>query len=331
MVLGSGDSKRTNGNDGDARNARTNQDEQELEHSPALIGAGSPTSRILPTPAITIPTTASIAFPDSAHESEVDSASPPITSSLPALLGSPKPPSIVIAPSQNIDFGGVTLPGNMVDTENDAHAETFSGGSIPTISFPAPFEADSIKNAYMPPTTSVAASSPAGPGFFCSALDQRYITIDDPGLGQRFYHELHFFCGECGTPFLDPSCSSSAGPEVQQQKDIDNAEEQEENDQTSAFVIHGRHAFCPECDIKLHRSKCRGCKMPIRDEEEAIEAMKIDTISVVRMTQSTSARVNHEWWPGEPGAEDTSVRRIFINQHGPLCREESRIEVTEFG
>ncbi|MCP6373783.1 hypothetical protein NL455_28260, partial [Klebsiella pneumoniae] len=84
-----------------------------------------------------------------------------------------------------------------------------------------------------------------------------------------FYHELHFFCGECGTPFLDPSRSSSAGTESLRKKTGDG-----EEDQTAAYVIHGRHAFCPECDIRLHRAKCKGCKLPIRDEEEALEALK---------------------------------------------------------
>lgn len=47
-----------------------------------------------------------------------------------------------------------------------------------------------------------------------------------------------------------------------------------EEEQTAAFVIHGKHAFCPECDIKLHRPKCKGCRKPIRSEDEALEALK---------------------------------------------------------
>jgi paxillin len=103
-------------------------------------------------------------------------------------------------------------------------------------------------------------------------IDQRFITIDDPNFGKRFYHELHFFCGECGIPFLDPSQSSSAGTEVRGNGDKDGPAYEEE--QTAAFVIHGKHAFCPECDIKLHRPKCKGCRKPIRSEDEALEALK---------------------------------------------------------
>jgi paxillin len=91
-------------------------------------------------------------------------------------------------------------------------------------------------------------------------VDSRFITIDDPTLGQRYYHELHFFCGECGDPFLDPSQSSAAGTEFAKVNDVGG------DDLTKEFVIHGKHAFCPECHVKLHKPKCVACRKPIRDE-----------------------------------------------------------------
>ncbi|KAJ9115806.1 hypothetical protein QFC22_004947 [Naganishia vaughanmartiniae] len=105
-------------------------------------------------------------------------------------------------------------------------------------------------------------------------IDQRFITIDDLNFGKRFYHELHFFCGECGIPFLDPSQSSSAGTELKGRGNQGDPAQNHEEEQTAAFVIHGKHAFCPECDIKLHRPKCKGCRKPIRSEDEALEALK---------------------------------------------------------
>ena len=36
-------------------------------------------------------------------------------------------------------------------------------------------------------------------------VDERFITLDDPELGKRTYHEQHFFCAECGDPFLPPA------------------------------------------------------------------------------------------------------------------------------
>ncbi|KAG6854098.1 hypothetical protein C0991_010512 [Blastosporella zonata] len=35
--------------------------------------------------------------------------------------------------------------------------------------------------------------------------EERFISLDDPALGKRAYHEQHFFCAECGDPFLAPS------------------------------------------------------------------------------------------------------------------------------
>jgi len=92
-------------------------------------------------------------------------------------------------------------------------------------------------------------------------VDSRFITIDDAALGQRYYHELHFFCGECGDPFLDPSKSSAAGNEF----NTVTGDGQEPDDLTKEFVINGKHAFCVECDVKLHKPKCAGCRKPIRD------------------------------------------------------------------
>src|SRR6202035_5029969 len=40
-------------------------------------------------------------------------------------------------------------------------------------------------------------------------IDERVITLDDPALGKRTYHEQHFFCAECGDPFLAPSISET--------------------------------------------------------------------------------------------------------------------------
>lgn len=104
-------------------------------------------------------------------------------------------------------------------------------------------------------------------------VESRFITIDDPSLGHRYYHELHFFCGECGDPFLDPSKSSAAGTEFERASKKAKlavqggaAEADDEDDvQTKDFIIHGRHAFCVECHAKLYKPKCSGCKKPIRD------------------------------------------------------------------
>lgn len=84
------------------------------------------------------------------------------------------------------------------------------------------------------------------------------MTLEDENLGQRYYHELHFFCSECGDPFLDPSKSSAPGGLAQ-------------GDETNPFVIHKGHPYCERCHLRLHKPKCKKCTQPIPDV--AVSAM----------------------------------------------------------
>jgi len=92
-------------------------------------------------------------------------------------------------------------------------------------------------------------------------VDPRFVTLEDEVLGQRYYHELHFFCSECGDPFLDPSKSSAPGTEGTRGDD----------DETNAFVIHKGHPYCERCHLRLHKPKCKTCSKPIPDV--AVNAM----------------------------------------------------------
>ncbi|KAK8861301.1 hypothetical protein IAR55_002120 [Kwoniella newhampshirensis] len=112
-------------------------------------------------------------------------------------------------------------------------------------------------------------------------VEPRFVTLNDPVLGQRYYHELHFFCSECGDPFLDPSQSSAPGTESQkphapsQASHLHNGnvgvEEEEDEGETNAFVIHKGHPYCEKCHLRLHKPKCKACNLPIPDM--AINAM----------------------------------------------------------
>lgn len=77
--------------------------------------------------------------------------------------------------------------------------------------------------------------------------------------------QLHFFCGNCGTPFLDPSQSSAAGTEHLREAGSG------ENELTQEYVVHGSHAYCGPCHLKLHSPRCRACKKPVT--EDGIVAM----------------------------------------------------------
>ncbi|KAG8924694.1 hypothetical protein FRC02_010255 [Tulasnella sp. 418] len=100
--------------------------------------------------------------------------------------------------------------------------------------------------------------------FHCktSIVDERFITVTDPALsnGQiRYYHELHFFCAECGDPFLHPSASSAA-PKGQRPR----LHEDSAND--VGYTVYRGHPYCEACHVRLRMPKCAGCKKSIRDE-----------------------------------------------------------------
>lgn len=88
-------------------------------------------------------------------------------------------------------------------------------------------------------------------------VDERFITVD--ALGDvRTYHEMHFFCASCGDPFVDP-------------KDSD---ESTHSEVSKPFFVHGHHAYCEKCNRRLYGPRCQGCRQPIGDEEEYIEALR---------------------------------------------------------
>lgn len=72
--------------------------------------------------------------------------------------------------------------------------------------------------------------------FYCETpiIDERFVTIDDARLGQRSYHELHFFCAGCGDPFFEPRDAPSPGAE--------GALGAPEGGKP--FFVHGAHPYC---------------------------------------------------------------------------------------
>ena len=85
-------------------------------------------------------------------------------------------------------------------------------------------------------------------------VDETYITIEDTALGgKRQYHETHFFCANCGDPFVDPKARSS---------EITSHHEYRES-LAKPFTVHRGFAYCEGCNTKLHLTKCSKCKKPI--------------------------------------------------------------------
>ncbi|KAI0027890.1 hypothetical protein K488DRAFT_90353 [Vararia minispora EC-137] len=107
--------------------------------------------------------------------------------------------------------------------------------------------------------------------FHCKTaiVDERFITLDDAELGKRTYHEQHFFCAECGDPFLTPTIPSTVGGGERTftgDGDFDGGED-------VAFTVYRGHPYCEPCHVRLRSPRCKGCKKGIRDGAQAVEAL----------------------------------------------------------
>ena len=96
-------------------------------------------------------------------------------------------------------------------------------------------------------------------------MDERFITLDDPELGTRTYHEQHFFCAECGDPFLPPSSSASGNRSFAGDGAFEDAD--------VGFTVYKGHPYCENCHVRLRMPKCKRCNKSIRDGARAVEAL----------------------------------------------------------
>ncbi|OCH86807.1 hypothetical protein OBBRIDRAFT_837878 [Obba rivulosa] len=97
-------------------------------------------------------------------------------------------------------------------------------------------------------------------------VDERFITLDDPELGQRTYHEQHFFCAECGDPFLPPAAPSAPASRAF-------SGDGDFLDDDVHFTVFRGHPYCEACHVRLRLPKCKRCKHAIRDGARAVEAL----------------------------------------------------------
>ncbi|KAJ7931401.1 hypothetical protein B0H13DRAFT_2651321 [Mycena leptocephala] len=97
-------------------------------------------------------------------------------------------------------------------------------------------------------------------------VEERFISLDDPQLGKRTYHEQHFFCAECGDPFLPPSIPASKG-------EIAFSGDGAFVSDDVGFTVYRGHPYCEACHVRLRLPKCKRCKRSIRDGDEAVEAL----------------------------------------------------------
>lgn len=99
-------------------------------------------------------------------------------------------------------------------------------------------------------------------------MDERFITLDDPELGKRTYHEQHFFCAECGDPFLPP-----ASPGAPSRTFAGDGAFTASAEDDVGFTVYKGHPYCEACHVRLRMPKCKKCKKSIRDGMQAVEAL----------------------------------------------------------
>jgi hypothetical protein len=103
-------------------------------------------------------------------------------------------------------------------------------------------------------------------------IEERFISLDDPALGKRTYHEPHFFCAECGDPFLAPSSSDFETDEKWSGELALSGDGEFESDNVG-FTVYRGHPYCESCHVRLRLPKCKRCKKSIRDGDRAVEAL----------------------------------------------------------
>ncbi|KAF9485048.1 hypothetical protein BDN70DRAFT_706437 [Pholiota conissans] len=96
-------------------------------------------------------------------------------------------------------------------------------------------------------------------------IEEQFISLDDPALGKRAYHTQHFFCSECGDPFLTPSGGLPTNSNGEMAVTGDGEFE--------GFTVYKGYPYCEACHVRLRLPKCKRCKRSIRDNDQAVEAL----------------------------------------------------------
>ncbi|KIJ09756.1 hypothetical protein PAXINDRAFT_102181 [Paxillus involutus ATCC 200175] len=257
-----------------------NEDDEEFGPGIVVCGPGAGSA---PSISFSVLPSISVSEPGpGAPNISVSSAGPPSIS-----FSVPSPPQISVSDSPNQPRRRGPLPGGNFGSRHTQIQES-SFPSSHAASGPGP----GSKRVLPPPPSSYPPSRTNGLScggcngpiigrisftprcFHCKTaiIDERFITLDDPALGKRTYHEQHFFCAECGDPFLAPSSPALSGS-APRTGELNVTGDGEFADDDVGFTVYKGHPYCEACHVRLRMPKCKGCKKSIRDGVRAIEAL----------------------------------------------------------
>ena len=80
----------------------------------------------------------------------------------------------------------------------------------------------------------------------------------------RTYHDQHFFCSECGDPFVTPNMKGRTfeGDGLFEGGEVGNG-----------FTVFRGFPYCAKCHAKLRWPKCKKCKKSMAPDSDIIEAL----------------------------------------------------------
>ncbi|KAF5368844.1 hypothetical protein D9758_002898 [Tetrapyrgos nigripes] len=102
-------------------------------------------------------------------------------------------------------------------------------------------------------------------------IEERFISLDDPALGKRTYHEQHFFCSECGDPFIETR--GGVGGTGELSFSGDGSFQDGGGGEFASFTVYKGYPYCEPCHVRLRLPKCKKCGKALRDNVGAVEAL----------------------------------------------------------
>ncbi|GAA5992667.1 hypothetical protein JCM11641_003901, partial [Rhodosporidiobolus odoratus] len=165
-----------------------------------------------------------------------------------------------------------------------------------------------ITDPLLPPSSSSSSSSSSLTSSASSESRKSKSKKGQTRTRTRYYHPLHFFCSGCGDPFIDPvlfeksHSHSHSNPLAQQHA----AAELE----VKPYFAHSGHPYCNECELRIYRPKCPGCRGGIWEEEGFLE-VPVSSISKVSKGKKDQEGEEGEEGGGGKGEDEGEEKQMW--------------------